>query len=150
VGARVGRTTVSPLLPSIVGRRGSRRREAVWQTARLTSGAQGIARGAPVVIQYLPVEWLGKQPARYSLGGGKQPQGLLYSEDDIGLLVSSGGFTSDAEREARASHKHVELMDLARLISLWKEHYASLREKGRNLLPLVQVHFLAPDEEDSA
>lgn len=102
------------------------------------------------MIQYLPVEWLGKQPARYSLGGGKQPQGLLYSEDDIGLLVSSGGFTSDAEREARASHKHVELMDLARLISLWKEHYASLREKGRNLLPLVQVHFLAPDEEDSA
>lgn len=80
----------------------------------------------------------------------RELQGLLHSEDDIGLLVSSGGFTSDAEREARASHKHVELMDLARLISLWKEHYASLREKGRNLLPLVQVHFLAPDEEDSA
>jgi len=80
----------------------------------------------------------------------RELQGLLHSEDDIGLLVSSGGFTSDAEREARASHKHVELMDLGRLISLWKEHYANLREKGRNLLPLVQVHFLAPDEEDSA
>lgn len=78
----------------------------------------------------------------------RELQGLLHSKDDIGLLVSSGGFTSDAEREARASHKHVELMDLARLISLWKEHYASLREKGRDLLPLVQVHFLAPDEED--
>ena len=80
----------------------------------------------------------------------RELQGLLRLDDDIGLLVSSGGFTSEAEREARASHKHIELMDLARLISLWKEHYASLRETGRAMLRLVPVHFLAPDEEDSA
>jgi hypothetical protein len=31
-----------------------------------------------------------------------------------------------------------------------KHRQSSLREKGRNLLPLVLVHFLAPDEEDPA
>jgi len=80
----------------------------------------------------------------------RELQGLLRSDDDIGLLVSSGGFSSEAEREARGSHKHIELMDLARLISLWKEHYATLRETGRAMLRLVPVHFLAPDEEDPA
>jgi len=73
--------------------------------------------------------------------------GLLRVQGDIGLLVSSSGFSSDAERDARASQKHIELMDLPRLISLWQEHYASLREQGRTMLRLVTVHFLAPEEE---
>lgn len=77
----------------------------------------------------------------------RELEGLLRREGDIGLLVSSGGFSSDAEREARASHKHIELMDLDRLISLWEEHYASLRESGRAMLRLVTVNFLAPEEE---
>jgi restriction system protein len=77
----------------------------------------------------------------------RELEGLLRREGDIGLLVSSGGFSSDAEREARASHKHIELMDLDRLISLWEEHYASLREAGRTMLRLVTVNFLAPEEE---
>lgn len=33
----------------------------------------------------------------------RELEGLLRRDDDIGLLVSSGGFTSDAAREARAS-----------------------------------------------
>lgn len=73
--------------------------------------------------------------------------GLLHGADDIGLLVSSGGFTAGAEREARSSNKHILLMDLARLIELWQEHYEELREPGRALLPLVNVFFLAPEEE---
>lgn len=80
----------------------------------------------------------------------RELEGLLRRDGDIGLLVSSGGFTSEAEREVRASQKHIELMDLPRLISLWKEHYERLREPGRAMLRLVTVHFLAPDEEDSA
>lgn len=77
----------------------------------------------------------------------RELEGLLRREGDIGLLVSSGGFSSEAEREARASHKHIELMDLDRLISLWQEHYGSLRETGRAMLRLVTVYFLAPEEE---
>jgi len=73
--------------------------------------------------------------------------GLLNKDGDVGLLVSSEGCTSDALREARASNKHVETMDLNRLITLWQENYDKLRESGRKRLPLVKVFFLAPTEE---
>jgi len=79
----------------------------------------------------------------------RELEGLLRKEGDIGLLVSSGGFTSDAEREVRSSSRHIEMMDLNRLIELWVEHYAKLRESGKQLLPLVTVHFLAPKEEQA-
>jgi hypothetical protein len=47
-------------------------------------------------------------------------EGLLRRDGDIGLFVSSGGFSREAEREIRSSHKHIETMDLSRLISLWQ------------------------------
>jgi restriction system protein len=77
----------------------------------------------------------------------RELEGLLRREGDIGLLVSSGGFTSDALREIRSSVKHIETMDLDRLISLWQEHYEKIREPGKMLLPLVKVFFLSPPEE---
>ena len=73
--------------------------------------------------------------------------GTLHKEGDIGLFVSSSGFTRDAEREIRASNKHVETMDLARLVNLWQQHYERISEAGKALLPLVKVHFLKPVEE---
>lgn len=77
----------------------------------------------------------------------RELEGLLRKDGDIGLLVSSGGFTGEAEREVRSSHRHIETMDLERLIALWIEHYDRVRESGRSLLPLAAVHFLAPEEE---
>ncbi len=56
-------------------------------------------------------------------------------------------FTADAEREIRSSTKHIATIDLARLVSLWQQHYDRLRETGKTLLPLVKVYFLAPAEE---
>jgi len=38
-------------------------------------------------------------------------------------------------------------MDLDRLISLWQQHYESINEAGKSLLPLVKLYFLAPTEE---
>ena len=73
--------------------------------------------------------------------------GVLHKDGDIGLIVSSGGFTADAEREARGANRHIETMDLNRLIELWQQHYGSIREAGKKLLPLVTLHFLAPIEE---
>jgi restriction system protein len=73
--------------------------------------------------------------------------GLLRKDGDIGLIVSSGGFTSEVEREIRDSSKHVEAMDMDRLIKLWQQHYDNIRESGRLLLPLVKLFFLAPAEE---
>lgn len=77
----------------------------------------------------------------------RELEGLLRKEGDIGLLVSSGGFTGEVEREIRASTKHIETMDLDRLIDLWQRHYEKIGESGKTLLPLVRVHFLAPAEE---
>ncbi|HEX2079841.1 MAG TPA: restriction endonuclease [Longimicrobium sp.] len=76
----------------------------------------------------------------------RELEGLLRKEGDIGLLVSSGGFTSEVEREIRSSGKHIELMDLDRLITLWQQHYEQIPESKRALLPLVRVFFLAPVE----
>jgi len=77
----------------------------------------------------------------------RELEGLLRKEGDIGLIVSSGGFSSEAEREIRSSNKHIETMDLQRVITLWQEHYDKLSQTGKALLPLVRVFFLAPAEE---
>lgn len=77
----------------------------------------------------------------------RELEGLLRKEGDIGLIVSSGGFTSEVEREIRASPKHIETMDLDRFIDLWERHYDSIRETGKTLLRLVKLYFLAPAEE---
>ena len=72
---------------------------------------------------------------------------LLRKEGDVGLFVSSSGFTTDAEREVRGASRHIDTMDLDRLISLWEENYEKIHEGGKALLPLVKLHFLAPTEE---
>ena len=72
---------------------------------------------------------------------------LLRRNGDIGLFVSTSGFTSSFEGEARLSDKHVEMMDIARVIELWCEHYEKISEKGKLLLPLVKLYFLAPPKE---
>jgi restriction system protein len=77
----------------------------------------------------------------------RELEGLLRKEGDMGLIVSSSGFTSAAMREIQVSTKHIETMDLDRLIRLWQEHYDHVREPGVMLLPLVKLFFLAPIEE---
>jgi restriction system protein len=77
----------------------------------------------------------------------REMEGLLRKDGDIGLFASSGGFSSEVEREIRSSMKHIETMDLDRLISLWEQHYDGIRQGGKALLPLVRLSFLAPAEE---
>ena len=70
----------------------------------------------------------------------------VLGDDDIGIFVSLGGFTRDAEQEARTQERRrITLIDLDRLVGLWVEHYARLDEEARQLLPLRPVHFLAPE-----
>ncbi len=73
---------------------------------------------------------------------------LLPRDGDIGLFVSSGGFTPDAIREIRSAPKHIEQMDLDRLIRLWERHYSDVQEQGKALLPLTRLYFLAPVIEE--
>jgi restriction system protein len=77
----------------------------------------------------------------------RELHGLLRDED-IGIFVSSGGFTKDAIEEARKMSKHIDTMDLSRLIGFWQQYYETLRESGKALLPLTRLYFLAPVEEN--
>ncbi len=71
----------------------------------------------------------------------------LLGDSDIGLFVNMGGFTRDAEEEARRQEKRrIMLVDLKRLFDLWTEHYDRIPETQRRLLPLRPVYYLAPDD----
>lgn len=76
----------------------------------------------------------------------RQLMGLLQKDGDVGMFVSSGGFSSDAKTTARSSHIHVELIDLERFIDLWTSFYPKLTDEDKQHLPLLPVYFLAPGE----
>jgi restriction system protein len=84
---------------------------------------------------------------KVKVGEVRELEALLRKEGDVGLIVSSGGFTSEVEREIRASSKHIETMDLDRLIKLWEQYYDRIPEAGKLLMPMVKLYFLAPPEE---
>jgi restriction system protein len=74
----------------------------------------------------------------------RQLMGLLHKDGDVGMFVSSGGFTSDAKSTARGSAVHVELVDLDRFIELWQEFYPKLSDEDKAALPLVPIYFYSP------
>lgn len=74
----------------------------------------------------------------------RQLMGLLQKDGDVGIFISTSGFTPDAKSTAQSSHVHVELIDLARLLDLWQEFYHKLSDEDKSKLPLLPVYFLAP------
>ena len=72
--------------------------------------------------------------------------GLLNKDGDIGLFVTSGYFTSESERSARESHRHIRLIDIDTFISLWQEFYPAMTDEDKNRLPLQSVYFLGSNE----
>lgn len=74
----------------------------------------------------------------------RQLMGLLQKEGDVGIFVSSGGFTADAKSAARSSQVHVEFIDLDRFISLWQDFYLKLKDEDKSLLPLLFIFFYSP------
>jgi len=76
----------------------------------------------------------------------RQLLGLLQKDGDVGMFVSSGGFTSDAKASALSAHVHMELVDFQRFISLWQDFYDKMSDEDKNLLPLRPVYFLAPQD----
>lgn len=86
-----------------------------------------------------------RQQSTISVEGLRSFMAVL-GDDDVGLFVSLGGFTKDAQEEARTQEKRkVTLVDLERLFDLWVEHYPKLNDDARRLLPLRPIHFLAPE-----
>ncbi|SRR6266496_2921495 len=71
----------------------------------------------------------------------------VLAEGDVGIFVSTGGFTKDSEDEARnQERRRIMLLDLRRLFDLWVEHYDRIPELARQFLPLKRLHFLAPTD----
>jgi restriction system protein len=71
----------------------------------------------------------------------------VLGDQDVGLFVCTGGFTSDAEEEARTQeNRKVTLLGLERLFDLWVQHYDKIAEEDKKLLPLRPVYYLAPSE----
>jgi restriction system protein len=71
----------------------------------------------------------------------------LLGEQDVGIFVSTGGFTTDAESEARTQERRkITLIDLEKLFDLWVQHYDKVAEADKRLLPLKPVYYLAPSE----
>lgn len=83
------------------------------------------------------------QQAKVSVEGLRSFMALL-GDNDFGIFVCTGGFTRDAEAEARQQEKRqLTLLNLERFVDLWIEHYGKVGELDRQLLPLQPVHYLA-------
>lgn len=72
----------------------------------------------------------------------------LLGEGDVGLFVSTGGFTRDAEDEARRQEKRrITLLDAEKFFNLWVEYYCRIPEQAQRLLPIRPVYFRLPTIE---
>ena len=68
----------------------------------------------------------------------------VLGEHDIGLFVSTGGFTKPALNEARRQEKRrLTLLDAGDLYQKWTEYYKHIPESRRKLMPLQPVWYLA-------
>lgn len=98
---------------------------------------------------------LGTRPPRIKVQVKRQQQAVtvdglrsfmaVLGDTDVGLFVCTGGFTKDAENEARTQDKRrITLIGLEKLFDLWDEHYDKLTDQARRRLPLRSIRFLAP------
>ena len=107
-------------------------------------GVDVIAQSDPLGISGPRIKVQVKRSGRMSV---KEIRSFLavVADGDVGLFVSAGGFTKDAEDEVRNREKRrTMLVDLRRLIDLWVEHYQKIPEESPRLLPLKPVWFLTP------
>lgn len=71
----------------------------------------------------------------------------VLGDQDVGIFVSTGGFTAEAESEVRTQERRkVTLVDLEKLFDLWVQHYDKIAEVDKRLLRLKPVYYLAPNE----
>nr|WP_298684299.1 restriction endonuclease [uncultured Dongia sp.] len=69
----------------------------------------------------------------------------IVNDHDVGLFVSTAGFTRDAEDFARSQERRqITLIDSERLFDLWTQHFAHLSDSARARLPLTPIYFLTP------
>jgi restriction system protein len=69
------------------------------------------------------------------------------NNDDVGIYVTTGGYSRDAHELARHQEtRRVMLIDRQRLVDLWIEYQDKVDPQKRSALPLKPIYFLAPDD----
>lgn len=71
--------------------------------------------------------------------------GVLAKDGEVGIVITSGTFTNEAKKEARNSHTPVRLIDIDEFISLWLQYYSGMNEEDKQLLPIIPIYFVKPD-----
>lgn len=69
-------------------------------------------------------------------------KGLINSGEEVGLFVTSGRFSNEAERFAREANVHIKLINGIEFIELWQEFYPKMTDEDKNMLPLKSIYFL--------
>jgi restriction system protein len=71
----------------------------------------------------------------------------ILGTDDVGIFVSTGGFTADAREEARTQERRkITLLDLSQFYDLWVQYYNKLSQDARQHFPLKPVYYLDLEE----
>ena len=78
--------------------------------------------------------------------GIRSLKGLINSGEEVGLFVTSGRFSNEAERFAREANVHIKLINGEDFISLWQEFYTKMPDEDKSLLPLQSIYFLGSSE----
>lgn len=87
-----------------------------------------------------------RQQTKVSVEGLRSFLAVL-GDEDVGIFVCTGGFTKDAEDEARTQEKRkIRLIDLERFVDMWTDCYPRLEDAAKRKLPLQPIWFLAPME----
>lgn len=73
--------------------------------------------------------------------------GVLAKEGEVGIVITSGTFTSESKSTARASHTPLRLIDIDEFITLWLQYYPNMTEDDKALLPIIPVYFVKPTEK---
>jgi len=100
---------------------------------------------------------LGAKPPRIKVQVKRREQSVSVSDlrsflavlgsDELGVFVSSGGFSKDAEIESRTQERRkITLLDLEALFDLWLKHYDKLTQEAKQRFPLKPIYFLAQNE----
>lgn len=66
----------------------------------------------------------------------------ILGQGEIGVFVSTGGFSSEAKHEPKKCDKPIELIDLDKFIDLWKRFYHKMDDEDKSLIPLKSLYYI--------
>jgi restriction system protein len=111
-------------------------------------GVDIIAYKDPIGAQppRIKVQVKHRRDQKVSRGEVASLNGVLRRNNDVGLIVSSSGFTQEAISEIRNATSHIEKIDVNDFIIFWDQYYDKLSDEDKNRLPLRRVSFLGAND----